>query len=344
MAVAEKMSKAAGRLFSNVAFQGALVEDPSEMKRMVEKGAVAFKLYLNKALETFDSSDKAKLRNALQGAKDANALVTVHAEDGTTIKKIQQRSQAQGRNSIRDFLNAHGPEIEVSAVRTILNLSRKLALPIHICHITIPAAVKLVRKFRHATCEATAHHLLLNHSVFEKQGTLATCVPPMRNDRQRRGLWQLFSRGEVDILASDHAPHTLEEKGREDVWSVPSGVPGLETSLPVLFTQVREGKLSLRRLVEATATSPAKIFRLARKGALKEGYDADIALIDPKAKTRIDPENFLSKARYSPFKGVQCTGKAVYTIVNGALIVEKGHIVGPPVGKTLKSDSACISS
>lgn len=340
----DKMSKAKGRLFSNVAFQGALVEEANEVRKMAEQGAIAFKLYLNKALVTFDSSSQTDLTNALLAAKQVEAIVTVHAEDGDSIRKSQQQSLARGKLSIRDFLKAHAPGTEVIAVRKILGLGRKLGLHLHICHITVPEAVELVRMTPNATCEASAHHLLLNQTVFRKQKTLAICVPPIRSEVNRSGLWRLFAKGQVDILASDHAPHTLEEKTRENAWEAASGVPGLETSLPVLFTQVSKGKLSLQRLVEATATLPAKFFHLPRKGKLKEGYDADIVLVDPKAKTRIEPETFQSKAKYSPFKGYRCVGTAAYTIVSGVLIAERGRIVGPAVGMVTQSDTACNSS
>jgi len=246
--------------------------------------------------------------------------------------------------SINDFLRAHAPQIEVYAVRKILGLGSKLGLRLHICHITVPEAVKLVRMTPNATCEASPHHLLLNQTVFRRQKTLAICVPPIRSEVNRKGLWKLFAKGQVDILASDHAPHTLEEKTKQNAWEAASGVPGLETSLPLMFTQVSLGKLSLRRLVEVSATLPAKLFHLSRKGELKEGYDADIVLVDPKAKTRIIPEAFESKAKYSPFKGYRCTGTAAYTIANGALVAERGRIVGPAVGRVTKSDRACGSS
>jgi len=338
--LAEKMSRAEGRIYTNVAFQGSLLSNPAELKRMVELGAIAFKLYLNKSLETFDSSDQTNLTNALQGAKDNNALVTVHAEDGDAIKKVQQESLARGKDSVRDFLKAHLDRVEVSAVRRILGLSSQIGARVHICHITIPESVKLVKKAANATCEASAHHLLLNQSVFRRFGTLAICVPPIRTEKDRSELWKLFSRGEVDILASDHAPHRIEEKITVNAWQAASGVPGLETSLPLMFTQLANGRLTLRRLVEATATVPAKIFRLHRKGALKEGYDADIVLVDPKERFRVDPESFLSKAKYSPFKGFECIGRAAYTIVNGTVVAERGKIVGPPAGRVTKSESA----
>ena len=340
----EKMSRAKGRLHSNVAFQGSLLTDPAELKLMAKQGAIAFKLYLNKALETFDASDQSKLTTALHAAKETNLPVTVHGENGDEIRRIQHESLAEGKTSVNNFLSAHTASIEVTAVRRILGLAASLNLQIHICHITVSEAVNLVKRTPNATCEATAHHLLLNRSVFRKYGTLAICVPPIRTETARKGLWNLFSRGEVDILASDHAPHTLEEKTKQNAWEAASGVPGLETSLPVMFTQVVNGKLTLRRLVEATCERPARIFHLSKKGQLKEGYDADIVLVDPKEKTRVDPAQFHSKAKFSPFAGQRCIGRAAFTIVNGALVAERGKIVGPAAGKITRSDQARVSS
>jgi dihydroorotase len=147
----------------------------------------------------------------------------------------------------------------------------------------------------------------------------------------------MFVEGQIDILASDHAPHSMDEKVQENAWQAASGVPGLETSLPLMFTQVARRKLSLRRLVQATAALPARIFRLSKKGMLREGFDADIVLVDPKAKLTVNPQKFLSKARYTPFKGMKCTGRAAYTILNGTVVSERGKIVGPPVGAIVRA-------
>ncbi|HKM77155.1 MAG TPA: dihydroorotase family protein [Candidatus Bathyarchaeia archaeon] len=332
----EKKAKAEGRLFANIAFQGALIQDPRELQLMKEHGAIAFKLYLNKALETFDTADDAQLRNAFLSAKKANVLVTVHAEDGDAIRNHQQASIRAGKTSINAFLRAHPPKYEVKEVRRILKLSKELAVRVHICHTSVPEAVQFIRHVRGATCEATPHHLFLNHSIFKKQGTLALCVPPIRSEQDRSGLWRCFKKGQIDILASDHAPHTIEEKALE-VWKAASGVPGLETSLPLLLTQFSRGTLSLRRLIDATSTLPAKIFRLANKGRLEEGFDADIVIIDPKAETRINSANFLSKAKYSPFDGMKCKGAVAYTILNGEVVAQNGNIVGSSNGRIVMS-------
>ncbi|MGA3297727.1 MAG: dihydroorotase family protein [Candidatus Bathyarchaeia archaeon] len=338
-ALVDKIGHARNQIYTNIAFQAALVDDQMEMQKMKEQGAVAFKLFLNKSLETFNSSDETELRRALSAAKSLDGLVTVHAEDGHAIKQIQERSIALGRTSVNSFLRAHAPRMEVSAVKTILAISTKLNLRVHICHITTAQAVQLVRKSKNATCEATAHHLLLDHSSFKKYGTMAICVPPIRSSESRRQLWSQFVKGRVDILASDHAPHTLEEKKNRNAWKAATGVPGLETSLPVMLTQVWNGKLSLNRLIEAAATLPAKIFGLKGKGRLREGYDADIVLVNPKTKKIIRPRLFLSKAKFSPFEGMHCRGEVVCTIVNGNVVFEHGKIVGPPTGRVVRSDT-----
>jgi len=336
--LAEKKAKAHRHIFTNVAFQGALIQDTNEINKMKKLGAVAFKLYLNKSLETFNSSFEPGLRLALQAARLSNSLVTIHAEDGDAIKKSQTESIASGKRSIKDFLRAHSPSVEVAAVKSILKLCKSLNVRAHICHITTPQAVQIVRASINSTCEATAHHLLLDQSVFKRYGTKAICVPPIRGTEYRRELWNLFTKGEVNVLASDHAPHTLHEKVTEDAWKAASGVPGLETSLPVMLTQVWNGRLSLKRLIQASSTLPATIFKLHTKGRLQTGYDADIVLVDHKARTTIEADKFLSKAKYSPFEGMKCRGRAAYTIVNGNIVYQNGIIADTPVGRILRSD------
>jgi len=335
----EKITKAQGRLHSNVGFQGTLTTDAADVRGMKENGAIALKLYLNKSLQTFDSSDLNNLTIAFRAAKESNALVTVHAEDANTISRIQQDRLNEGKTCVQDFLEAHSPQAESLSVRTVVGLSRQMEARVHFCHITLPESVRLIRTLPNASCEATAHHLLLNHQAFRRFGTLAICVPPIRIEAIREGLWKEFVTGGVDILASDHAPHTIEEKKQKNAWNAASGIPGLETSLPLMMTQVSKGKLSLQRLVEAASEFPARIFHLNRKGVLRGGFDADIVLVDPKAKVTVNPTKFLTMAKYTPFKGMKCVGAAAYTFVNGTLAAERGRIVGPPAGRVIKSGS-----
>src|SRR5208282_2582562 len=144
----EKKAKAKGRLVAKIASQGALIQDSKDLQRMKEHGAIAFKLYLNKALETFDSANDTELRNAFLSAKNADVLVTVHAEDGDAIRNHQRASIRAGKTSINAFLRAHPPKYEVKEVRRILKLSKELAVRVHICHTSVPEAVQFIRHVR----------------------------------------------------------------------------------------------------------------------------------------------------------------------------------------------------
>ena len=163
-------------------------------------------------------------------------------------------------------------------------------------------------------------------------------VPPLRRPSDARVLWRSMLRGQVDIVASDHAPHSLEEKTAGDAWQVRPGIPGLETTLPLLLTKVNRGEISLNRLVQVLAGNPARIFGLNRKGRINAGMDGDLVLIDPKERFRIDSSKFYSKAHFSPFDGLQCVGRPAMTIVSGHVVYDRGEIVEKNCGMVLTSE------
>jgi dihydroorotase-like cyclic amidohydrolase len=160
-------------------------------------------------------------------------------------------------------------------------------------------------------------------------------VPPLRNRSDVEALWNGTRKGELDVIASDHAPHSLEEKNKADFWSVKPGIPGLETTLPLLLTRIHRREIGLAQLVELLAENPARIFGLKGKGRLKEGLEGDVVLIDLKEKHRIDSSKFYSKAHFSPFDGVECVGKPVVTIASGHVVYDHGEIIETNVGKIL---------
>lgn len=162
-------------------------------------------------------------------------------------------------------------------------------------------------------------------------------IPPLRKRGVSRKLFSAASRGEATIVASDHAPHSISEKKRFP--DSPPGVPGLETTLPLLLTLVSQGKLSMKRMVSMLASKPAGLFGMRSKGRLEEGADGDVVLVDLKKKSRVTPENFFSKAKYSPFEGFETRGGVEKTIVGGRLIFDNGRIVGSPgTGRVLRRD------
>jgi len=179
------------------------------------------------------------------------------------------------------------------------------------------------------TCEVTPHHLLLSKEITNGFGGVTITDPPLRGRMTAMNLRRALSEGGIDIIAGDHAPHTLKEKSAKSIWNVSPGIPGLETTLPLLLTMVKRRRLSLWRLVELLAQKPAEVFGLNCKGAIKRGFDADLTIIDFK-EGRITPLEFHSKAKYSPFDGWKVAGRAVKTFVGGRLVMDEGEILAKP--------------
>jgi dihydroorotase len=177
------------------------------------------------------------------------------------------------------------------------------------------------------TCEVTPHHLLLTSKNVKKYGNKALEVPPLREPSDVASLWRSLHKGSVDTIASDHAPHSLEEKKAEPIWDVKPGIAGLETTLPLLLTQVNKRRLTLRQLVQLMCENPARIYRLKDRGSLKKGSIADITVIDLRKERRIDASSFHSKAKFSPFDGWKTKGAPIKTFVNGQLVMDRGEII-----------------
>jgi dihydroorotase len=177
------------------------------------------------------------------------------------------------------------------------------------------------------TCEVTPHHLLLSTEDLKRIGMIALTLPPVRDRKDNLALLRGLQQGSADNVASDHAPHALEEKRTESIWDVKGGIPGLETTLPLLLTHVNRGLLSIGDVVRLMATSPAEIFAMKRVGSLTEGNQADLTVVDLTEKFKVDSATFHSKAKYSPFDGWPVQGKAVKTFVRGQLIMDEGEIV-----------------
>ena len=344
----EKIERAKTRIHVNVGFYATLAESAIELRRMIHAGAIAFKLYMNEPNPEAWHNDPRRLVSSLKECGPLEVRVACHAETGAQVAKIQRECQAEGKNSLRDFLRAHAPEFEAEAVRTITTLARRARSSVHLCHISTQRALREISTARRAgtavTCEVTPHHLLLDQRTLSRKRGLAAMVPPLRKTSDTRALWRSLVGGKADVVASDHAPHSLEEKTASNVWAVKPGIPGLETTLPLLLTKVNRGEIALTRIVRALAENPARIFGLQGKGRLAAGMDGDLVLIDPKERFRIDSSTFHSKAHFSPFDGVECVGRPVMTIVSGRVVYDRGETVEKNHGQVVTSGVRARSS
>ena len=256
-------------------------------------------------------------------AADAGVTVTVHAEDETLFDAsvYNTESGGTGRDANADLWSAHRtPEAEREAIAYATDVATKQGADIHIAHASTPEGIDAAVKSG-ATCEVCPHHLYLSRDDLAELGTYGRMNPPLRTESRREAVFERVADGTVDIVATDHAPHTREEK-ETGLWDAPSGVPGVETMLPLLLESARQGALTYERVVELVAHNPASIFGLDSKGRIEPGYDADLVVVDPDDATEIRGENTHSKCGWTPFAGKQGVFPQL-TMVRGEIVAER---------------------
>jgi dihydroorotase len=332
--IRSRMTIAKTKILVDVGFFSEFPNDLDEMTRMVKEGAIAFKLYMTERVGGLNIDDDAALLRAFDTVRKLETLVAVHAEDRGSLDGVVRKLEQAGRNDINAYFKAHSETIEVKAIRRLLKISEKTNTRVHFCHVSSENGLKVICNEKDSTalvtCETTPHNLCLSTRDIRKTGMLGLTMPPVRTRRHTAALWKGVKNGCIDILASDHAPHALEEKKAGAVWNVKAGIPGLETTIPLLLTEVNRQRLSIGDIVRLMAEKPAEIFKLRGKGELTEGYNADLTVVDMKKKWRIDASKFQSKAKFSPFNGRQVEGKPFKTFVRGQLVMDDGQIVGRP--------------
>jgi len=252
-------------------------------------------------------------------------LIAVHAEDQA---RIQQRRQ--------EFAHVHAPAVHsqiqdnlaaLMATQQALRLSKKYQRRLHILHMSTAEEAQLLAEDKPSwvTAEVTPQHLLLNTSAYEQIGTLAQMNPPLRSPHDNAVLWQALRDGVIDFIATDHAPHTLAEKAQEYPHT-PSGMPGVETSLPLMLTAAMQGHCTVAQVSDWMSKAVAKGYGIPQKGAIAPGYDADLVLVDLNNYRPVLRQELLTKCGWSPFEGWNLTGWPVITIVNGQIVYEKGQL------------------
>lgn len=330
----ERMSLAETRAVVNVAFYSAFPENLSEISSIIKEGAIAFKLFLLQKIGGLDIRDDDALSRAFDKVAEMGVPVAVHAEDMETLENVRERLQGAGRKDLEAYLKVHSPTAEAKAIHRVTRLMKKSGVHVHFCHISSSSGLKACLTAKKLglpiTCEVTPHHLLLSSKDLKRYSTLALTVPPVRTKNDLKALWSALKQGSIDAVASDHAPHTMEEKEANSVWDVKTGIPGLETMLPLMLTQVNEGRLTMSELVRVTSERPAEIFNIKNRGSLNEGNSADLIVVDLNREYNINSSKFRSKAKFSPFDGWKVKGKPTKTFVNGQLIMDEDEIVAKP--------------
>ena len=311
------------------------VENLDEIPKIAELCPSSFKIFADLVdngflMEAFHEVSKLK-DSSLTQEQESNEchfkpLISIHCEDGSITGHCTDKLKSEGVLDSKVYSRARPPLAEEVSVSNAVTMAEHFNVPVHICHVSTRKALEIIKRAELAgcpvTCEGTPHHLLLDASSFEAFGTFAKTNPPLRDETDKIMVSDLDM---IDVVGTDHAPHELLEKGR-DVWNAPPGIPGLETALPLLLTQINQKKLSFERLIQLLAENPARIFNIQNKGFIKEGMDADFVVVDMKREGVVEPENFKSKAKYSPFEGFKVKGMPVMTLVRGNVVMDEGGI------------------
>ena len=252
-------------------------------------------------------------------------LIAVHAEDQARIN--QRRQEFAGIHDPAIHSQIQDDQAALLATKLALKLAKKYHRRLHILHLSTALEADLLRQDKPSwvTAEVTPQHLLLNTSAYEKIGTWAQMNPPLRSHHDNEVLWQALKDGVIDFIATDHAPHTLAEKAQEYP-NTPSGMPGVETSLPLMLTAAMQGRCTVAQVVEWMSSAVAQAYGIPKKGAIAVGYDADLVLVDLETYRPVLREELLTKCGWSPFEGWNLTGWPVTTIVGGQVVFDHGKL------------------
>jgi len=275
----------------------------------------------------------------------AKSIVNYGFHFGSTFDNINEIKSAKNIASVKIFMNYSTGNLRIENPETVENIMKvaklctihaeqeqltkaieiasKLNKKFYACHISLESEIKEIRKNRkYVYCEVTPHHLFLTEKDKEKLGKLGDVKPSLKTEKDQEALWKALQSGIVDTIATDHAPHQKEEKLNEER----SGLPGIETMLPLLLDAVNKKKLTLQQVIDLTSKNPAKIFKIKNKGAIKESYDADLVVIDMNLEKEVKADELLSKTKWSPFEGKVLKGWPIITIVRGNIVYDKGNI------------------
>jgi len=325
LAIAER------KILVNVGFYSEFPKKLAEAKGIVSEGAIGFKLFMGSQIGGLNIDNDQDLENAFKEVAALNAPVAVHAEDKALLVKNEEKLKQAKKTSIAAFQDAHSETVELKAVERLLKISAQTDMRLHFCHVSteegLNAIAEAKKSGRKVTCEVTSNHLLLSTADLERFGQMLIMAPPLRGKNHVEALWKGLEAGLIDTLGSDHAPHALSEKSASSVWDVKVGVPGLETTLPLILTLVKKNRLSLAQAIQLFGEKPAEIYGLNDRGRLEQGKNADLTVVDFNWKFKIDASKFKSKAKYSPYDGWEVQGKPVKTFVNGMLVFDEGEIV-----------------
>jgi allantoinase len=340
-------------------FGAASLGNLDSISDLAEMGSIAFKTYTvsppkerAKEYEGSYVTNSGELLEVIQRVSNTGLVHCIHAEDDSTIGCLTERMRTEGRKDPLAHYDSRPNFTEAEAVSSALILAEAVGARVHFVHVSTLEAVNLIKEAKKrgrakVSAETCPHYLLFTKEILKEKGPYAKYNPPARNSEDTAALVGAVNDGTIDMVVTDHAPHTKEEKelGREDIFKAPPGTPGVETRLPLLMTMAAQNRIPLGSISRMTSESVARTFGLyPRKGAIAVGSDADIAIVDPKADWKIRGSELQTKAWETViFDGMEVKGKVKYTLVRGHVAYEDGVGFGKlGSGKFVRGRSATL--
>lgn len=337
--LADKYEIASRKSFANYGFMmGGTNDNLEEVLKTNPRNVPGIKLFLGSSTGNMLVDNPETLENIFSNTK---MLIAVHCEDEATIRENTQK-----------YVDEYGEDIPVKFHHLIrseeacyrssskaIELAKKTGARLHVFHLSTAIETELFRndiplKDKKITAEVCVHHLTFTNEDYETKGGLIKWNPAVKTQKDKDGLWEALLDDRIDVIATDHAPHTWGEK--QNVYTkCPSGAPLVQHSLVVMLENYKNGKISLERIVEKMAHNPAILFRIEKRGFIREGYKADLVLVDLNQNWTVEKENILYKCGWSPLVGTEFHSKVTHTFVNGNLVYENGKINEEKFGERL---------
>ncbi|MBM4253566.1 MAG: dihydroorotase [Deltaproteobacteria bacterium] len=335
--LAYKIKRSQGRVWTDIAFfAGGCADNISNVSSLEEvTGSAGIKIFMGSSTGSLLAASDDILHEILAHSR---RRVAIHAEDELRlVQRKESLSLSDGGVAMHPIWR--DPESALIATQRILRIASRTRKRIHVLHVSTAAEMAVLAQHRAtATVEVTPQHLTLSApGCYELLGARAQMNPPIRELQHQEALWKAIDMGLVDTIGSDHAPHSLLEKALPYPKS-PSGLPGVQTMLPIMLTHVNNGRLSLLRMVDLLSSGPARVYSIAKKGRITIGMDADLTIVDLKRKVILRDEMMATKVKWTPFAGMEVRGWPVATILRGNIAMREGELRGNPRGNILDFD------
>ncbi len=332
-ALADKVKRGHHRMHCDFAFFVGATADNAKDLAALERlpGCAGIKVFMGSSTGSLLVADDASLRAIL---KVIRRRASFHAEDEPRLnerKNLRVEGDPRSHPVWRDEIAA------LKATQRLVQVAHETGARVHVLHVSTVQEMEFLKDHKDvASVETTPHHLTMAApGCYEQLGTRAQMNPPVRDAAHRAGIWRGLAQGVVDVLGSDHAPHTAEEKAKPYPAS-PSGMTGVHTLVPIMLDHVNAGRLSLLRLVDLTSAGPARLFGIAAKGRIAVGYDADLTVVDLKRRETITDRWVASRAGWTPYDGVSVTGWPVGTFIRGHKVMWEGSLTAPARGERVR--------